>query len=105
MSATPLPPITDNVDESRFEVSVDGQTAILTYKLRRDRLILVHTGVPDELGGRGIAGALIEAAVTRAEADGLTVVPVCPFAASWLREHPDQAGRVNIHWRSEQPAD
>ena len=87
------------VDEgTRFATTIDGHVAELVYRLEGDRLRLVHTGVPDELGGRGVGGVLVRAAVDRAEAEGLTIVPDCPFARSWLEKHPDDAARVTVAW-------
>jgi predicted GNAT family acetyltransferase len=93
--------IVDNPQESRFELAADGQLAVLTYRRRADRLVLVHTGVPRALEGHGAGGRLVAAAVSRAAADGLTVVPLCSFARSWLGRHPDVAGTVTIDWGSE----
>jgi predicted GNAT family acetyltransferase len=90
--------VTDNPAESRFELEVDGHLAQLVYRRRADRLILVHTEVPDELGGRGLGGVLVRAAVARAAAEELTVVPWCPFARAWLEKHPDEAAEVTIDW-------
>jgi predicted GNAT family acetyltransferase len=88
--------VTDETDVSRFEATVDGHTGVLEYRLDGDRLVLVHTEVPDELEGRGVGSGLVRAAVDRAEAEGLTIVPVCPFARSWLENHPEDAARVTI---------
>jgi predicted GNAT family acetyltransferase len=41
----------------------------------------------------------VTAAIERAERDGLTIVPLCPFARSWLERHPDVAARVKIDWQ------
>jgi uncharacterized protein len=95
---TQPPSVIDNTKEERFEVSIDGVLAGLTYRRRGDRLILVHTGVPDALGGRGVGGLLVQAAVAKATAEGLTVVPLCPFARSWLERHPDAAAGITIDW-------
>jgi uncharacterized protein len=92
------PTVTDHPDRHRFELEVDGAVAELVYRRRGDRLVLVHTGVPDELGGRGLGGLLVRAAVDRAEAEGLTVVPECPYARAWLEKHPEEAARVAIDW-------
>jgi predicted GNAT family acetyltransferase len=89
---------TDNTGLHRFEVTDEGHTAELVYSVEGDRLRLVHTGVPEELGGRGIGGVLVQAAVDRAVAEGLTIVPDCPFARGWLEKHPDEAGRATIAW-------
>jgi predicted GNAT family acetyltransferase len=90
--------VTDNPSEQRFELTEDGHTAELVYRVEGDRLRLVHTGVPEELGGRGLGGVLVRAAVDRAQAEGLTIVPDCPFARGWLEKHPDDAARVAIDW-------
>jgi uncharacterized protein len=95
------PEVVDERERGRFALEVDGHVGELTYRLEGDRLVLVHTGVPDELGGRGLGGVLVQAAVQRAEAEGLTLVPRCPFARSWLQKHPEEAGPVAIDWPAE----
>jgi predicted GNAT family acetyltransferase len=90
--------ITDNPEASRLEVTIDGHVAELIYRRRADRLVLVHTRVPDALEGRGLGGQLVTAALSWAATEDLTVVPICPFARSWLTGHPDAAGTVKIDW-------
>ena len=90
--------VTDVPARHRFELEVDGSVAELVYRLDGDRLVLIHTGVPDELGGRGLGGVLVRAALDRAIAESLTIVPECPFAKAWLEKHPDEAAKVTIDW-------
>lgn len=90
--------VIDDHDESRFEVHLDGAVAELVYRRRADRLILAHTGVPDQLAGRGIGGQLVRAAADRAAKERLTLVPVCPFARDWLERHPDVVDTVDVDW-------
>ena len=90
--------VVDNRAASRFELAIDGHLAQLVYRRRGDRLVLQHTEVPPALEGRGVGGTLVSAAVDEAAAGGLTLVPVCPFAARWLRRHGDVANRVEIDW-------
>ena len=92
------PAIVDNPAESRFEIVIDGQLAELVYHRTLDRLMLMHTEVAEALGGRGVGSTLVTAAVDEAARHGLTMVPVCPYASSWLRKHPDVAARVAIDW-------
>ncbi len=75
----------------RFVVALDGQRARLEYELAGDTLVITHTLVPEAIGGRGIAGALVEAALAHARAGGLKVVPRCPYAARYLSRHPEHA--------------
>lgn len=90
--------IVDNPRADRFETTVEGHLAELVYRRVDDRLVLVHTAVPDELEGRGIGGALVRAAVNAAREQQLTVVPRCDFARGWLERHPDVANEVTIDW-------
>jgi uncharacterized protein len=80
--------VTDNREASRFELIVDGQTAVLTYERTPTSLVLVHTEVPPSLRGHHLADALAKAAVDAALAERLQVVVVCPFVKAYLRKHP-----------------
>lgn len=90
--------VIDNRAESRFELDGSDSLAELAYRRRANRLILVHTGVPDAMSGQGVGGELVKAAVDRAAAEGLTVVPLCPFARRWLEQHRESAETVNVDW-------
>lgn len=94
--------VTDNEAASRFELTADGGLGELVYRLRNGRLVILHSEVPEALGGRGLGGQLVSAAVDRAARDGLTVVPLCPFARSWLERNPDTAARVAIDLGNDQ---
>ncbi len=96
--------VIDNQAESRFELTVDGAVAELIYRRRADRLVLIHTEVPKRLEHHGLGGTLVKAAVDRAVSEGLTVVPLCPFARTWLERHPETAATVNVDW-GEPPED
>jgi hypothetical protein len=108
-TAADSPSIVDDVEHHRFVVVEDaaagdagaGSSDVegeLVYRLDGDRLILIHTGVDESLQGRGVAGHLVTAAVDTARAEGLTIVPWCPYARHWLREHPDAAREISIDW-------
>ncbi len=90
--------VVDRKNEGRFELGVDGHIGVLVYEVKNKLLVLMHTGVPDELAGRGVAGRLVRAAIDRAISDGLIIVPVCPFARRWLESHPDETAGVAIDW-------
>jgi predicted GNAT family acetyltransferase len=95
--------VSDNRPEHRFVLDADGRAGELTYQVDGDRLVLRHTEVDDSLRGQGAGGRLVRAALVRATDDGLTVVPRCPYARRWLREHPDVAGTETIDWRTARP--
>ncbi len=52
-------------------------------------MMIAHTGVPSRVGGRGIAGALVQAALDEARERGWKVRPVCSYAAVWMQRHPE----------------
>ena len=81
--------VIDNPQENRFELSVDGQTAVLNYERTPKSLVLVHTEVPSSLRGRHLGDRLVEGALTHARAEGLRVVAVCQFVRAYLRKHPE----------------
>ena len=78
-------------DASRFQTVVDGHTAIAEYTLADGVMTITHTEVPSELGGRGIAGELMKAALAHARAEGLKVRPECSYAASYMQRRPETA--------------
>lgn len=74
----------------RFEISVDGVAAGSTAFVDRDgRRIFPHTEIGEDFGGQGLAGQLVEEALTATREEGLTIVAVCPYVAKWLGKHPE----------------
>ncbi len=71
----------------RFSTEVDGYEAELIYAPEEGAIAIVHTGVPPEIGGRGIAAELVKAALEFARAAGLKVKPRCEYAAVYLKRH------------------
>ncbi|GLQ96258.1 GNAT family N-acetyltransferase [Dyella mobilis] len=75
----------------RFETVVDGVTCELDYSLHDGVMTITHTGVPAEVGGRGIAGELVRTAFETARKEGWKVVPACSYASTWIQRHPEYA--------------
>lgn len=71
----------------RFTTEVDGHEAELVYVPEAGAIAIVHTGVPPEIGGRGIAAELMKAALDFARAAGLKVAPRCSYAAAYMKRH------------------
>ena len=86
--------IENNEDRQRFEANVDGQTAVLEYKLSEGTISFVHTEVPEELEGQGIGSQLAEAALTYAQKHTLDVLPYCSYVAAYIRRHPEYQSLV-----------
>jgi hypothetical protein len=83
--------VSHDASHHRFEVHADAGVAFLTYVRSDGRLVVIHTEVPSNLGGRGLGGQLVQAAVAFAKQEHLKVVPLCPFARTYLRRHPELA--------------
>ena len=90
--------VRDDTSAHRFVLDLDGAEAELIYRRNGKRLVLIHTEVPERLGGRGIGGLLVEKALEQAREEDLTIVPLCPYARAWLERHPDEAATVAIDW-------
>lgn len=76
-----------------YRAAVEGSEAVgrLTYQRRGDTLVADHTLVPPEIGGRGVAGKLVEALIADARAEGWKIVPQCSYVEVAFRRHPEWA--------------
>jgi len=74
---------------SRFTMTLDGHTALLTYRRTGPVMVFQHTEVPPELEGHGVGGALARAGLDYARSLGLRVVAQCPFVAACIARHPE----------------
>lgn len=81
--------VRDNTKLNRFELDTDGHIAFSEYKRADGVLTIMHTEVPEELGGRGIGSTLIRGVLDIARAGGLKVKPRCPFAKAYVERHPE----------------
>jgi predicted GNAT family acetyltransferase len=90
--------VLDDREHHRFLFAQDGEEAELVYRADGDRLVLIHTEVPETFRGQGVGAQLVQAAVDRASKSGETVVPLCPYARKWLQDHTDVASTVTIDW-------
>jgi predicted GNAT family acetyltransferase len=82
--------ITDNADQSRLELRVDGELAgWLDYRPGGASTIIAHTEVRDGYEGQGLGGALVRRALQEARSGGKTVIATCPFALSYIDRHPE----------------
>jgi uncharacterized protein len=81
--------VRNNTAQSRFELDVDGEQAVAYYRLTPGVITFVHTEVPQALSGRGIGTTLVRGALQMVRAQGLKVVPQCPFVSAFMGEHPE----------------
>lgn len=72
-----------------FEMWIDGQRAFIDYKILGDIISLIHTEVPKQLEGKGVASALLEKTLSWIEKNNLQIVPLCSYVQHYLERHPE----------------
>ena len=92
--------VEDNPAARRYQAQVGEYLAVAEYRLDGDTITFTHTKVPQELEGHGIANKLAYAALEHARARQLTVVPLCPFIASYIRRHQEYLDLVDPAYRA-----
>jgi predicted GNAT family acetyltransferase len=83
--------VSHNEAEHRFETWIDGYLSKLDYIQDGKNFVITHVGVYPELRGQGIAGKIVEVGLEYAKLNSLRVVPMCSYAASYIRRHPEYA--------------
>lgn len=72
----------------RFEAHIEGQVAYVEYTLNGDVFDIIHTIVPSDLEGQGIASRIVREAYTYAKDAGYKLKASCSYANVWLKRHP-----------------
>ena len=83
----------DENTSGEYHAHVPGSDAVgrLTWVQRGDSRVAEHTLVPSEIGGRGVAAALVQEMVSDARSEGFTIVPQCSYVEAQFKRHPDWA--------------
>ncbi|WP_395646374.1 N-acetyltransferase [Terricaulis sp.] len=89
-SAPIEPAVRENAKEHRFERPIhDTAIAAAYYRNADGRLVFIHTEVPTEFSGQGIATALARGTFEQLRASGRKAVLVCPFMVHFANTHPE----------------
>jgi uncharacterized protein len=81
--------VVHNTSNSRFEVDLGKQKAVLIYMIKAGLFIMLHTEVPPAFEGRGVAGKMAREALEFAKYDGLKVRSYCSFTTRYIERHPE----------------
>jgi uncharacterized protein len=81
--------VRNNPALSRFELDVDGGTAVANYQVDGGVITFTHTEVPARARGAGVASRLIQSALETVRTMGLKVVARCEFVVAYLAKHPE----------------
>jgi len=87
--------VTHNEAESTFEVQIDGRLSKLDYMRDGRNFVIMHVGVHPDFRGQGLAGRIMEASLEYARQNSLRVIPMCSYAASYIRRNPQYAELTN----------
>jgi uncharacterized protein len=87
--------VVDNADELRYELWAGGTRAgVIAYRREPGTVVLVHTDVEPAFEGHGLGSRLVAGALDDLRTRGLKAVVLCPFAAAYVRRHPEYADLV-----------
>jgi predicted GNAT family acetyltransferase len=89
------PEVVDVPEASRYELRIDERlVGFAAYRRKEGRIVFTHTEVEEPSEGRGFGTGLAAFALEDARQQGLEVVPLCPFIAHFIDEHPEFQGVV-----------
>ena len=77
-----------NEGNQTFEVWIDGHLSKLDYIQEEKNFVITHVGVHPEHRGQGVAGKIVEAGLQYAREHQLRVIPMCSYAAAYIRRNP-----------------
>lgn len=96
------PEYRDDPEAGRLEVLVGGRRAgYSAYRRRPGAIAITHTEIDPEFEGQGLGGKLVRESLSRARAEGLAVLPFCPFVRSYIESHPAELDLVPADRRDE----
>lgn len=77
-------------EHGRFRLLIDGnEVAVLDYRRLPGKWNIVHTYTEPASRGYGVASDLVKATLDTARAEGVQVIPTCPYVNWWITEyHP-----------------
>jgi predicted GNAT family acetyltransferase len=81
--------VLDDRQASRFELHVDGEVlGYLTYQRAGDVVSFLEVTTDLSRAGEGLGLLLVRRALDAVAAEGLWVLPVCPFVRDFIQRHP-----------------
>ena len=96
--------VINNKKQKQFEILADGHKAEIVYRFRKNTMFFMHTFVPDEIGGRGIASKLASTALQYAKDQGHKIAVLCPFVAAYVKKHPEWYALYDKEYHQNIPA-
>ncbi|HEX8377620.1 MAG TPA: GNAT family N-acetyltransferase [Pedobacter sp.] len=82
-------PLILSEEAKSFEMTVEGYRCFIDFKKRGDTIYLIHTEVPEDMEGKGVAAALVEKTFRYLEEHNLKMIPSCSYVQLFLERHSE----------------
>ena len=92
-------PIINNTKRSQFETEIDGKFAFIEYRFYKADIALMHTFVPEDERGKGIASTLAKFTLEYVKEQNLKLMVYCPFVAGYIKRHPEYESLIDKQYR------
>jgi predicted GNAT family acetyltransferase len=87
--------VTESTQRHRFELPIaNGVIAAAYYRVDDRRIVLIHTEVPSEFSGQGIASRLALGTFELLRKTGRKAILKCPVISWFFIKHPEYADIV-----------
>lgn len=84
--------VRDNPTRQRYELVVDDRiVSIADYQIDGTTLVVPHVETDPSMRGQGMADELMRGMLDDLRANSRTILPLCGFAAAYIRDHPEDA--------------
>ena len=86
-----MPSLIHDDARKRYRLEVDGDEVAHADvdPVGAGTILIKHTEVDTRFEGKGYGSAILKAILEKARVDGKNVVPICPFAAAYMRRHEE----------------
>lgn len=79
----------DNKEAKQYEMQVEDSIVRIEYIRALNKIYLTHTEVPQSLEGKGLGSLIVKKALEDIDKRELTLIPMCPFVAGYIKKHPE----------------
>jgi quinol monooxygenase YgiN/predicted GNAT family acetyltransferase len=88
--------VRENTESQTYDALIgDDIAGTLLYEHEGPRLVLTHTAVQPRYQHKGVATALVAAALDDIRSKGIKITILCPQVKSFIQDHPDYADLVD----------
>ena len=87
--------VTHNEADRRFETWIEGHLSKLDYIQDGKNFVITHVGVYPEFRNQGLAAKIVDAGLEYAKQNSLRVIPMCAYAAAYIRRNPQYLELTN----------